>query len=69
MLMRGGLPIYLLQILEYVESRIKFLAPNLSAIVGSRIATKLLGIAGGLNGLSKMPSSNIFVRALLLTVL
>jgi len=48
-------------ILEYVESRIKFLAPNLSAIVGSRTATKLLGIAGGLIGLSKMPSSNIHV--------
>lgn len=49
------------QVLEYVESRIRFLAPNLSAIVGSRTATKLLGIAGGLNGLSKMPSANIYV--------
>ena len=49
------------RILEYVESRIRFLAPNLSAIVGSRTATKLLGIAGGLTGLSKMPSANIFV--------
>lgn len=52
------------RILEYVESRITFLAPNLSAIVGSRTATKLLGIAGGLTGLSKMPSSNIYVRCL-----
>lgn len=49
------------RILEYVESRIRFLAPNLSAIVGSRTATKLLGIAGGLTGLSKMPSANIYV--------
>lgn len=49
------------KILEYVESRIRFLAPNLCAIVGSRTATKLLGIAGGLNGLSKMPSANIYL--------
>lgn len=52
------------RILEYVESRVRFLAPNLSAIVGSRTATKLLGIAGGLSGLAKMPSSSIFVSVL-----
>lgn len=55
-------PLLFPQILEYVESRIRYLAPNLCAIVGSRTATKLLGIAGGLNGLSKMPSANIYVR-------
>ncbi|KAH8928953.1 Nop domain-containing protein [Atractiella rhizophila] len=46
-------------ILEYVESRLQYLAPNLSAILGPRIATKLLGVAGGLHGLQKMPACNV----------
>lgn len=50
------------QILDYVESRIALLSPNFSAIVGSRTATKLLGIAGGLPGLSRTPSCNLHVR-------
>ncbi|CAO1614738.1 unnamed protein product [Parajaminaea phylloscopi] len=49
------------RILGYVESRISFIAPNLSALVGSRVATKLLGVAGGLAGLSKIPACNILV--------
>ncbi|ORY81745.1 Nop domain-containing protein [Leucosporidium creatinivorum] len=49
------------QILEYVESRISLLAPNISAIVGTQTATKILGIAGGLQGLSRIPHSNIYV--------
>lgn len=48
-------------ILEYVESRMSFMAPNLSAIVGTRTAAKLMGVAGGLTGLSKMPSCNVHV--------
>jgi len=47
------------KIFEYVESRMAFIAPNLSAIVGSNIAAKLLGAAGGLTNLSKMPANNI----------
>lgn len=47
------------KILDYVESRIALLSPNFSAIVGSRTATKLLGIAGGLPGLSRTPSCNL----------
>lgn len=35
------------------------LAPNLSAIIGSRTATKILGMAGGLSNLSRQPSCNI----------
>jgi len=35
------------------------LAPNLSAIVGTTTAAKLLGVAGGLGGLAKMPSCNV----------
>lgn len=38
------------------------LAPNLSAIVGTAVAAKLLGIAGGLTALAKMPACNIHVR-------
>ena len=37
------------------------LAPNLSAIIGTTTAAKLLGVAGGLNGLAKMPSCNVHV--------
>lgn len=35
------------------------IAPNLSKVVGSRVATKLLGVAGGLSALTKIPSNNI----------
>ncbi|PWN54308.1 Nop domain-containing protein [Violaceomyces palustris] len=47
------------KILQYVESRMTFIAPNLSAVVGTRVATKLLGVAGGLDGLSKIPACNV----------
>ena len=47
------------RVFEYVESRMSFIAPNLSAIVGSNIAAKLMGAAGGLTKLSKMPANNI----------
>ncbi|XP_037933565.1 U4/U6 small nuclear ribonucleoprotein Prp31 [Teleopsis dalmanni] len=49
------------QIYEYVESRMTFIAPNLSMIVGASTAAKLLGIAGGLTKLSKMPACNVQV--------
>ena len=47
------------KILKYVESRMAFIAPNLSAIVGAPTAAKIMGAAGGLVKLSKMPSCNI----------
>ncbi|CAG8692191.1 4137_t:CDS:10, partial [Funneliformis mosseae] len=47
------------KILEYVESRMTLIAPNLSAIVGSTTAAKMLGQAGGLMALCKMPSCNV----------
>lgn len=47
------------RIFMYVSSRMNVLAPNLSAIVGTTTAAKLLGIAGGLNALAKMPSCNV----------
>ncbi|KAF5333081.1 hypothetical protein D9611_002310 [Ephemerocybe angulata] len=46
-------------IFMYVSSRMNVLAPNLSAIVGTTTAAKLLGVAGGLAGLAKMPACNV----------
>ncbi|TDL29616.1 Nop domain-containing protein [Rickenella mellea] len=46
-------------IFTYVSSRMNILAPNLSAIVGTSIAAKLLGVAGGLSALAKMPACNV----------
>ena len=50
------------QIFMYVSSRMNVLAPNLSAIVGTTTAAKLLGVAGGLSGIAKMPACNVHVR-------
>lgn len=33
-----------LKILEYVESRMSFIAPNLSLVVGPTVAAKLMGM-------------------------
>jgi len=38
-----------------------FFAPNLSAVVGSEIAAKLIGTAGGLVALAKLPSGTVAV--------
>ena len=48
-----------LKIYKFVESRMTFIAPNLTAIIGASIAAKLMGLAGGLTNLSKMPSCNV----------
>lgn len=47
------------KIFMYVSSRMNVLAPNLSAIVGTTTAAKLLGVAGGLGSLAKMPACNV----------
>ncbi|OAY65833.1 U4/U6 small nuclear ribonucleoprotein Prp31 homolog [Ananas comosus] len=47
------------KVLDFVESRMGYIAPNLSAIVGSAVASKLMGIAGGLLALAKMPACNV----------
>ncbi|GFS93217.1 hypothetical protein NPIL_52561 [Nephila pilipes] len=49
------------EIYTYVESRMSFIAPNLSIIVGASTAAKLMGVAGGLSNLAKMPACNIQV--------
>lgn len=53
------------KIFEYVESRMTFIAPNLSLIVGASTAAKLMGVAGGLTNLSKMPACNILLLGML----
>lgn len=50
-----------IKIFEYVESRMTFIAPNLSVIVGASTAAKLVGLAGGLTRLSKIPACNLLV--------
>lgn len=50
-----------LKIFRYVESRMSFIAPNLSIIVGATTAAKLMGVAGGLTSLSKMPACNVIL--------
>ncbi|ESQ29467.1 hypothetical protein EUTSA_v10023432mg [Eutrema salsugineum] len=47
------------KVLDFVESKMGSIAPNLSAIVGSAVAAKLMGTAGGLSALAKMPACNI----------
>ncbi|KAL5019217.1 hypothetical protein ScPMuIL_004939 [Solemya velum] len=50
-----------MRIFEYVESRMSLIAPNMSLIIGASIAAKLMGVAGGLTNLSKMPACNVMV--------
>uniref|UniRef100_A0A2P2KA19 Nop domain-containing protein n=2 Tax=Rhizophora mucronata TaxID=61149 RepID=A0A2P2KA19_RHIMU len=47
------------KVFDFVESRMGYIAPNLSAIVGSAVAAKLMGTAGGLAALAKMPACNV----------
>ena len=45
------------KMLAFVESRMATVAPNLSAIVGTQVAAKLIGAAGGLDKLAALPST------------
>ncbi|XP_010510964.1 PREDICTED: U4/U6 small nuclear ribonucleoprotein Prp31 isoform X3 [Camelina sativa] len=49
------------KVLDFVESKMGSIAPNLSAIVGSAVAAKLVGTAGGVSALAKMPACNVQV--------
>lgn len=49
------------RIYEYVESRMAFIAPNISVILGASVAAKLMGVAGGLTRLSKIPACNVLL--------
>ncbi len=48
-------------ILKLVQMKMHHIAPNLSAAVGTEIAARLMGVAGGLTNLSKMPACNVQV--------
>eukprot|EP00045_Choanoeca_perplexa_P008737 m.82094 g.82094 ORF g.82094 m.82094 type:complete len:487 (-) comp14599_c0_seq1:958-2418(-) len=48
-------------IFTYVESKMHILSPNVSHICGVGIAAKLMGVAGGLTAMSKMPACNILL--------
>lgn len=48
-------------ILNLVQRKMDHIAPNLSAAVGTEIAAQLMGVAGGLISLSKMPACNVQV--------
>lgn len=50
-----------MQILQYLESRIRIVAPNICEIIGPKITSKLVSTAGGINELAKIPASNIQV--------
>ncbi|KAI9146264.1 U4/U6 small nuclear ribonucleoprotein Prp31-like protein [Paraphysoderma sedebokerense] len=50
-----------IKILQYIESRMSIIAPNISAILGSSVAAKVIGAAGGLTGLCKIPACNLSV--------
>jgi len=45
------------KIIAFVESRMGAVAPNVSAIVGTTIAAKLVGAAGGLHKLAELPAT------------
>eukprot|EP00953_Heterococcus_sp_UTEX-ZZ885_P031647 16587-Heterococcus_DN1.PRE.7 len=46
-------------LLSFVEGRMSVIAPNVCAIIGSRIAAQLMGLAGGLVSMSRIPSCNL----------
>ncbi|KAH7521675.1 U4/U6 small nuclear ribonucleoprotein Prp31 homolog [Ziziphus jujuba] len=47
------------KLLDFVGRRMGYIAPNLSAIVGSTVAAKLITAAGGLAALAKMPACDV----------
>ena len=46
-------------VINYIESRMKYIAPNVSALVGTQVASKLMAAAGGVDKLANMPACNI----------
>jgi U4/U6 small nuclear ribonucleoprotein PRP31 len=50
-------------LLAFIESRMAAVAPNVSSLLGTRVAALLVGIAGGVTALSRIPSCNVQVRA------
>ena len=50
-----------MELLLYLESTVKNVAPNVCEIIGPKIASKLVSSAGGISELAKIPASNIQV--------
>ena len=50
------------RILQLVQLKMHQIAPNLSSALGTEISAKLMGVAGGLHALSRMPADNIQAR-------
>lgn len=48
-------------ILNFVETRMQFVAPNVCAILDTVIASQLMGLTGGLVNMSKIPACNLQV--------
>jgi U4/U6 small nuclear ribonucleoprotein PRP31 len=48
-------------ILQYVQSRMNRIAPNTCLLLGSRVTAQLIGLAGGVPSLSRIPACNIQV--------
>lgn len=48
-------------ILDFVETRMTNMAPNVCALVGSRMTAQLLALTGGLTAMSKTPGCNLQV--------
>lgn len=48
-------------VLKFIESRMEKLAPNVTALVGIEVASKLIGAAGGIVQLSRIPAGNVQV--------
>eukprot|EP00475_Leptophrys_vorax_P006429 TRINITY_DN13981_c0_g1_i3.p1 TRINITY_DN13981_c0_g1~~TRINITY_DN13981_c0_g1_i3.p1 ORF type:complete len:328 (-),score=96.06 TRINITY_DN13981_c0_g1_i3:31-1014(-) len=49
------------KIFVYIEEQMSLLAPNVSALVGTHIAARLIGLVGGLEALSRMPGCNVMI--------
>ena len=49
------------KMLNFLENKMTLIAPNVSAIVGTRVAAKLIAAAGGIIELSRIPAGNIQV--------
>jgi U4/U6 small nuclear ribonucleoprotein PRP31 len=47
------------KMLGYLENKMTLIAPNVSVIVGTRVAAKLIAAAGGIVELSRIPAGNI----------
>lgn len=48
-------------LIKYVSSRMKYICPNVNALLGPALAAKIVGKAGGIEKLSNMPSCNILL--------